>query len=40
MAASKQADAYAQSLYEQFGLATDMHPDFREHPEIKSQANS
>lgn len=34
--AAKLADNYAQSLYEQFGLATDKHPDFRGHPEIAS----
>ena len=40
MAASKQADTYAQSLYEQFGLATESHPNFRDHPKINPQAST
>ncbi len=38
--AIERAGIYAQTLYEQFGLATDGHPGFREHPEIISRPST
>jgi glycosyltransferase involved in cell wall biosynthesis len=38
--AEARADAYAQKLYEQFGLATAAHPAFSDHPELKTLVGS